>query len=245
MVVPVPVPVPVPEVFDLPFDHERLDVDRVALDFIVLADDTIAQLPGGRSHLADPLHRAATAIVLPLAEGAGTFSKPDKRRYDLSAAGSATECAARVDVVQRLRLVPTERHTEAKARLERIASRVIQLAKSLQAPPEGRKNGNGNGNGKGEDSDAKRDLHPTQIGSPAYAAPEQLGALVRTLAANQGITISAGVSPATDIWAVGLVAHELLTGRAAYQAHSEQCEQQGQAGQRRAARHFIQKNQGS
>ncbi len=52
----------------------------------------------------------------------------------------------------------------------------------------------------------------TQIGSPAYAAPEQLGALVRTLAANQQITIAAGVSPATDVWALGLVAHELLTG---------------------------------
>ena len=29
----------------MPFDHERLDVYRVALEFIVLADDTIAQLP--------------------------------------------------------------------------------------------------------------------------------------------------------------------------------------------------------
>ncbi|MEO5726161.1 MAG: hypothetical protein ABI134_10330, partial [Byssovorax sp.] len=35
MVVPVPVPVPVPEVFVMPFDHERLDVYRVALEFIV------------------------------------------------------------------------------------------------------------------------------------------------------------------------------------------------------------------
>jgi four helix bundle protein len=136
MVVPVPVPVPVPEVFDMPFDHERLDVYRVALDFIVLADDTIAQLPRGRSHLADQLHRAATSIVLNIAEGAGKFSKPDKRRYYLSAAGSATECAAIFDVFQRLRLVPTERHTEAKALLERIASMLIKLAKSLQAPPE-------------------------------------------------------------------------------------------------------------
>jgi hypothetical protein len=40
------------------------------------------------------------------------------------------------DVFQRLRLVPTERHTEAKALLERIASMLIKLAKSLQAPPE-------------------------------------------------------------------------------------------------------------
>ena len=52
----------------------------------------------------------------------------------------------------------------------------------------------------------------TQLGSPAYAAPEQLGALVRTMAANQQITIVSGVSPATDVWALGLIAQELLTG---------------------------------
>ena len=120
----------------MPFDHERLDVYRVARDFIVLADDTIAQLPRGRSHLADQLHRAATSIVLNIAEGAGKFSKPDQRRYSLSAAGSTTECAALFDVFQLLRLVSAERHTEAKTLLERIASVLIKLAKSLQAPPD-------------------------------------------------------------------------------------------------------------
>jgi len=159
----------------MPFDHERLDVYGVALDFVVLADDTIAQPPRGRSHLADQLHRAATSIVLKIArrchrrrilrraltpptpspasrkrgsklnyayplfreagEGAGGEGPGGPRRYDLSAAGSATECAAIFDVFQRLRLVPTERHTEAKALLERIASMLIKLAKSLKAPP--------------------------------------------------------------------------------------------------------------
>jgi len=117
----------------MPFDHERLDVYRVALDFIIVADDTIAQLPRGRSHLADQLHRAATSIVLNIAEGAGKFSKPDKRRDYLSAVGSATECAAIFDVFLRLRAVAPERHGEAKAMLERIASMLIKLAKSLQA----------------------------------------------------------------------------------------------------------------
>ena len=112
---------------------KRLDVYRAALDFIIIADDTIAQLPRGRSHLADQLHRAATSIVLNIAEGAGKFSKPDKRRYYLSAAGSTTECAAIFDVFLRLRAVPAERHSEAKALLERIASMLIKLAKSLHS----------------------------------------------------------------------------------------------------------------
>ncbi|MRG93193.1 protein kinase domain-containing protein [Polyangium spumosum] len=52
----------------------------------------------------------------------------------------------------------------------------------------------------------------TQIGSPAYAAPEQLGATLRSLAATQGISISQTVQASTDVWALGLVAYEALTG---------------------------------
>ena len=42
--------------------------------------------------------------------------------------------AAIFDVFHILRLVSPERHTEAKSLLERIASMLIKLAKSLQAP---------------------------------------------------------------------------------------------------------------
>jgi serine/threonine-protein kinase len=52
----------------------------------------------------------------------------------------------------------------------------------------------------------------TQVGSPAYASPEQMGPTLRRLAERQGITIAHGVSPATDVWALGLIAYELLTG---------------------------------
>jgi hypothetical protein len=71
-------------------DHERLDVYLVALDFLVFANEVIERLPRGRGHLADQLTRASTSIVLNLAEGAGKLSKADKRRYYLTARGSAT-----------------------------------------------------------------------------------------------------------------------------------------------------------
>jgi len=134
--VPVPVPVPVPDVrrCAMPFDHERLDVYQAALDFVVLADDVIEHFPRGRSHLADQLHRAATSIVLNIAEGAGKFSKPDKRRFYVTARGSTTECAAVFDVLLRLRVVSTQIHADAKRTLERIASMLIKLAKSLEEP---------------------------------------------------------------------------------------------------------------
>ena len=70
--------------------------------------------------------------MLNIAEGAGKFSKPDKRRYYLTAVGSATESAAIYDVLLRLKLIPTERHTECKAMLDRIASMLVKMAKNLQ-----------------------------------------------------------------------------------------------------------------
>ena len=117
----------------MPLAHENLDVYRLALDFLVLADDIVENLPRGRGHLADQLSRASTSIVLNIAEGAGKFSKPDKRRYDLTAAGSTTECAAILDVCLRLKLVLAERHSVGKAMLERVAAMLVKLAKSQES----------------------------------------------------------------------------------------------------------------
>lgn len=113
-------------------DHERLDVYSIALDFIVLANEIIESLPRGRSHLADQLTRASTSIVLNLAEGAGKLSKPDKRRYYLTARGSATESAALLDVCLRLKLLGEAEHRTGKAMIVRVVSMLIKLAMSLE-----------------------------------------------------------------------------------------------------------------
>ena len=99
-----------------------------------MANDLIEQLPRGRGHLADQLTRASTSIVLNIAEGAGKFSKPDNRRYYLSALGSTTECAAILDVCVPLKLLTVGAHSTGKAALERVAAMLIKLAKSLQGP---------------------------------------------------------------------------------------------------------------
>ena len=116
----------------MPFDHERLDVYRLAIEFIVLADGIVEHLPRGRSHLADQLSRAATSIVLNIAEGAGKFSRPDKRRYYLTACGSVTECAAILDVLLHVKLITTDLHQRGKELLDRTMAMLVALAKSLQ-----------------------------------------------------------------------------------------------------------------
>jgi four helix bundle protein len=113
-------------------DHERLDVYHLALDFLVFANQVIEGLPRGPSHLCDQLSRAATSIVLNIAEGAGKHSKPDKRRYYVTARGSATESAALLDVCSRLKLLDETGHKAGKDTLVRVVSMLIKLAISLE-----------------------------------------------------------------------------------------------------------------
>jgi four helix bundle protein len=113
-------------------DHERLEVYQLGLEFIVFANEVVEALPRGRGHLADQLTRAATSIVLNLAEGAGKHSKPDKRRYYLTARGSATESAALLDVCQHLTLLDEHGHKIGKQMLVRLVSMLIKLAQSCE-----------------------------------------------------------------------------------------------------------------
>jgi four helix bundle protein len=107
-------------------------VYRLSLEFLVLAERVIQALPKGRSHLADQLTRSSISIVLNVAEGAGKFSKGDKRRYYLAARGSATESAAILDVCFRLELVGEVEHRSGKQMLERIVAMLVKLARSFE-----------------------------------------------------------------------------------------------------------------
>jgi four helix bundle protein len=112
--------------------HERLDVYHLALDFLVMANGIIEALARGRSHRADQFTRASTSIVLNLSEGAGKLSKPDKRRYYLTARGSATESAALLDVCHRFELIDSVRHKAGKDMIVRIVSMLVKLAQACE-----------------------------------------------------------------------------------------------------------------
>jgi len=90
------------------FDHERLDVYQVSIEYLTIAEEIAKNLPRGRSYIADQLRRAALSVVLNIAEGAGEFSKNEKIRFYRIARRSATECAAILDVCKTLRIIESE-----------------------------------------------------------------------------------------------------------------------------------------
>src|SRR5687767_3446368 len=110
-------------------DHERLDVYRVALEFVVVASEVAERMPKGRAYLADQLQRAATSIVLNIAEGAGEFAPAEKARFYRIARRSATESAAVLDVCRKLNLDDAKLHAAGREHLLRIVAMLVRLCR--------------------------------------------------------------------------------------------------------------------
>jgi four helix bundle protein len=124
------------------FDHERLEVYPVGVEFLGLADGVVTAFPPGRAYLGDQLHRASTSIILNIAEGAGEFSKRDKARFYRMALRSATECAAILDVARCLRRASQGQLTAGRGLLLRIVAMLVKLVRQMA------KSGTGSGTGQ-------------------------------------------------------------------------------------------------
>ncbi len=118
------------------FDHEKLDVYRLAIDFLVVAgawlDDGV--LAGCRHSAVRHLDDASTSVVNNIAEGNGKRSPADRGRYLEISRGSALECAACIDVLVARKRLPATEARPAKALLVRIVSMLSKLIAKLAGP---------------------------------------------------------------------------------------------------------------
>ena len=110
-------------------DAEKLDCYRLAVEFQTLAAQPLPKR--GASSLRDQLDRASVSIVLNIAEGAGRFSPADKARFYAIARGSATECAAIMDVILSRGLAPASTCRRGRALLVRIVQMLTRLAAAM------------------------------------------------------------------------------------------------------------------
>ena len=111
------------------FDHQKLDVYKVAIQWIILSEKIAFQLSRGRAYLVDQLQRAATSIPLNIAEGAGEYAIQEKNRFYRIAKRSTTECAGIVEVCYQLKLLEEPLFQEALLLLSRIVAMLIKLMK--------------------------------------------------------------------------------------------------------------------
>lgn len=111
------------------FDHEKLKVYQLALDFNKYAHNICSKLEP-RSDIKSQLDRASNSIILNIAEGNGKYSKKDKCRYFDISIGSSFESAGCLDILQARSLITNEDLKKGKIMLKDLVSMLFGLIKS-------------------------------------------------------------------------------------------------------------------
>jgi four helix bundle protein len=101
-------------------------VEEVATDAAVAAIRLTAQLPRGFGDLASQIKRAATSVLLNIAEGTGRRGG-DGRYHFTVAYGSAREVKAALTLVGRLQLLDRQTVADCWLRMDRVASMLWSL----------------------------------------------------------------------------------------------------------------------
>ena len=108
--------------------HYSLDAWRLAFDFVPIAYQLARQFPPEeRYELSSQLRRAASSVVLNIAEGAGRHSSPDFCRFLVIARGSITEMDTLLLLAEKMNYITTIQADEALATLDHITALVNGL----------------------------------------------------------------------------------------------------------------------
>ena len=114
------------------FDHERLDVYRLSIEYVAFSYRIAKGLAGINRPARDQWLRAAQSIPLNIAEGNGKQSLKDKNRFFEIARGSALECASIHDVLRVCDAIDEETNRRGKSDLKRIVSMLTRLIQRKQ-----------------------------------------------------------------------------------------------------------------
>ena len=114
------------------FDHEKLDVYRVAIEFIAWTGDRLDLLKGSGINATRHLDQASQSIANNIVEGNGKRSKVDRCRYLDIARGSALECAACLDGIAARRRMSVDEAARGKLLLERIVGMLSKMIATFQ-----------------------------------------------------------------------------------------------------------------
>lgn len=117
------------------FDHEKLDVYQRALQFVTWSTRLFTELREGRvlqlREVCDQLDRASISVVLNVAEGNGRRGSQARAKFFDDARGSATECAACLDILVAKEACAASRVTDGKGLQLRVVSMLTKLVEKF------------------------------------------------------------------------------------------------------------------
>ena len=109
------------------FDHEKLDVYHLSIDYVAFSYTVASALTGNNRHARDQWLRAVQSIPLNIAEGNGKHSSKDRSRFFDIARGSAMECAAIHDILTVCHAIGPDDNLTGKTQLRRIVAMLTKL----------------------------------------------------------------------------------------------------------------------
>ncbi len=113
------------------FDHEKLEVYQLAVEYADIAEEIAQELQPGHAHVRDQLRRASDSIVNYTAKGAGEFNPPEKARFYRSLLPDGTSLWHRKRrLTPHLLEAPTRQRAEAPSR----QSQAQALCRDAHAP---------------------------------------------------------------------------------------------------------------
>jgi four helix bundle protein len=103
-------------------NHEKTRLYQTSLELVGQCAELIERFPSGLGFLADQLRRASASVPLNFAEGCRKRSQRERERYFETAACSAREVSAIVDVAHRLRGLSDADRAVAKDRCDHLCA---------------------------------------------------------------------------------------------------------------------------
>ncbi len=114
------------------FDFEKLDVYQQAKRLHKSVQNFLIANPKIDRDTRSQLRRASMSICLNIAEGAGRFTKPDKRNFYVIARGSVFECAALFGLLMDAEVVSEEIHQTYYQEYDRISRMLFGMINKLK-----------------------------------------------------------------------------------------------------------------
>jgi len=113
------------------FDFEKLEVYKKARDFLGGIRATILKNSQLDNTTKNQLTRASMSILLNIAEGAGRFTKPDKRNFYVIARGSVFECVAILDFLQKESAIQPSEYIRFYDMAEELSRMLFSMIRKL------------------------------------------------------------------------------------------------------------------
>jgi four helix bundle protein len=113
------------------FDFEKFPVYIRAEQAYDLVINSVLNRKDIRPKLKDQLERASMSVVLNIAEGAGKYSKNDKKNYYLTSRASAQECVSALRLLRIEKKVSDELFAKTYALFEEICKMLSGLINKM------------------------------------------------------------------------------------------------------------------